>query len=213
MVDSPSSNPGVPTPRGAEPTAPSRIVTPAQREAAIVRLSTAYARDILPVDEFERRVASVYRASTLAALTEITEDLPDDAPAVPAASEARPPAAQMSPRVVSIFSSVERSGHVVVPSRLEIRSVLGNVELDLREAEFGPGVTEIAVFNFFGSVEVGLPEDIGVENHGGAFLGSFAARATRGASRAGAQPASTVRITGRVILGNVEFDSRPRPAG
>jgi predicted membrane protein len=96
----------------------------------------------------------------------------------------------------------------VVPPRLEVRAVLGNIELDLRDAEFGSGITEISVHAILGNVEISLPTHVAVENHGSAVLGSFAARAKRGARRTATASTATVRITGRALLGNVEFESK-----
>lgn len=186
---------------------PSSLVAPEQREAAITRLSAAFARDILPLDEFERRTAEVYRVTTLAKLDELLGDLPT--PDAARASARRVPAGLevMPPRITTVLANLERGGQVVVPSRLEVRAVLGNVELDLRDAEFDGGVTEISVDAILGNVEIALPDRVEVENHGSAFLGSFSARRRRGSRRAEA-PAATVRITGRAVLGNVEFESR-----
>ena len=206
MVDTTPRGSGPPAPRRSESTAARRAVRPEARDAAIERLSSAYARDLLPVEEFERRVALVYRASTTEALEGMTADLPAEAP-VPAEAGSTAPAAPPGERITATFSSVERSGHAVIPAHLEIRTVLGNIELDLRNAAFEPGVTHIEVFNFLGNIEVKLPPDVAVENRGGAFLGSFAARAMA-AAEGTAPPSSTVRITGRAVLGNVEFDGR-----
>ena len=198
-----------------------RLLAPEEREAVVARLSAAFAQDVLPLEEFERRVTEVYRAASPAALARLTEDLPGGSTAASsgvsggrALVQARP----MATRVVAIFSSVERTGRVAVPPRLEIRSLFGNVELDLRDAEFGPGVTEISVHSVFGNVEVQLPPHVGVEDHGVGIFGSFAARRRSPAGRApfAAQPAPTtavVRITGHAVLGNVEFESDAEGGG
>jgi hypothetical protein len=143
-------------------------------------------------------VAEVYRATTAGALGDLTRDLPDGGePGVGSAFPAHRPA--MVPRITSFLSNVERGGRVVVPSRLEVRSILGNVELDLRDASFGPEVTEIVVRAIMGNVEVWLPPHVVVEDHGTAILGSFAVRAAGGGSGG-----SVVRIVGRAVMGNVE---------
>lgn len=184
---------------------PARAVTPQERELAVSRLSLAFGRDMLTLDELEQRLAAVYRASTAAELAQLTADLEQSGssglPAQKLTSQQL-----MSPRVEAVLGNVERGGRIVVPMQLEIRSILGNVELDLRHAQFGPGVTEITVLALLGNIEVRLPPDMPVENHGSAVLGSFAARAPRGGVVA-APGQQSIRLTGHAVLGNVEFDS------
>lgn len=199
-----ASPPGVPE---AGPTRPGgaaldRVATSDQRDAAIARLSDAFARDVLPVEEFERRVASVYRATTAGALRDLTGDLPEVEAERGARSTYPAHLRAMAPRITSFLSNVERGGPVAVPPRLEVRSTLGNVELDLRDASFDPGVTEIVVRALLGNVEVWLPPEVAVEDHGTAILGSFAVRTT-GVGTGG----PVVRIVGRAVLGNVEVGS------
>ena len=54
----------------------SAALTPEEREAAVSRLSAAFADDVLEVEEFERRVTKVYDATTTHALVALTHDLP-----------------------------------------------------------------------------------------------------------------------------------------
>ena len=173
-----------------------------EREAIIARLTAAFAEDRISLEEFERRAEEVYRAATPMALTRLTSDLP--AEITPAPADASVPAArsQMPPRISSVLGSVERGGRLSVPRRLEIRAVLANVELDLREAIFESGVTEIAVRAAFANVEVLLPAGLTVEHHGDALLGSFVAHAGAGPT---GSTARTLRITGRALLSSVIF--------
>jgi hypothetical protein len=187
--------------------APARLIAPEERDAAIARLAKAFERDILPVDEFERRTAAVYRATTAARLDELTGDLPDAAgPMGAVASDGPRPHTRMPSRITTILNTFERAVRAVVPSRLSILALLGNVELDLRDAEFGPGVTELSVRAILGNVEIQLPDDVAVEGLGSGILGSFEARPSRPTRHAPARPIGTVRITGEAILGNVEIE-------
>lgn len=191
----------------------SRALTTDMREAAVARLSAAFTYDVLPMEEFERRVGEAYRVATPASLAELLADLPPDAASehVGARRALLPPQA-ISAHIGALFSNVERSGRLVVPPRLNIRSIFGNVELDLRDAEFGPGLTEISVDVVFGNVEVRLPANVSVEDHGESILGSFVVRVAARAEWALAHSSATVRITGRALLGNVEFESGPGDA-
>lgn len=184
---------------------PSALLAPAERDQTIARLSDAFAHDLLPMDELERRLAAVYRASTAAELGELTADLPARSAAAVVAPDGAPPAPAFQ-RIAAFLGNVERGGYLIVPAQLEIRVVAGNVELDLTDARFAAGVTEIAVRAFMGNVEIKLPAGVHVENHGGGFLGSFDCRVPvpPGRVRAGTP---VVRITGRAVLSSVEIVS------
>lgn len=191
-----------------------RLATAEERDAAVKRLTTAFAEDAIAVDEFERRVAEVWRATTSHALVELTRDLPapasgDSRPAVPA--RRGPPRALDVPRersrqIASVMSSIERRVNGTLPERLLVRSVMASVELDLRDADFPPGVTEIRVRAIMGSIEIELPSHVEVEDHGRSFMGSFVVRGPR--RRGPRSPdAPLVRITGRSIASSVEVES------
>lgn len=203
MSDSPPSDGSV----------PARLVTSDEREAAVKRLTSAFAEDAIPVEEFERRVAAVYEAASVQALVALTRDLPTaaaDASSLPAragASRAVEVARPRSRRIASVLSGIERNVAGPMPEILHVRAVMGSVELDLRDAEFPPGVTEIRIRSIMGNVEIDLPETVRIENDGKAFMGSFvvSSRRRRGRERSGGEP--IVRITGRSIMANVEIEA------
>ena len=107
-----------------------------------------------------------------------------------------------SQRLASVLSSVERKIQGPMPERLNLKSVMGSLELDLRRAEFPPGVTEIRVRAIMGNIELELPDHVRLEHDGHAFLGTFS---VKGRSR-GDHTAPVVRITGRSVLANVEVE-------
>ena len=192
----------------ASPDSPKEVSTllvPDEREATIQWLSAAFASDHITAEEFERRVTEVYRVTTRDALAVVTADLPSGPP-----SPAPGPGETMPGEISTLLSSVERGGTVRVPSELKLRSVLGNIELDLRDAQFGDGVTEITVQSILGNVEVVLPEDVEVQCHVATMLGNFAHRASRSDAKSRQRSGSFVRITGQAILGNVEVSDAPR---
>jgi predicted membrane protein len=102
-----------------------------------------------------------------------------------------------------------------VPRRLDVRSLLGNVELDLTRARFAPGVTEIALHALMGNIEIQLPANVGVEDHVSAVLGSFEYRRhPRATSWAEASRIdSVVRFTGKVTLSSAEVVIRRDSGG
>ena len=97
-----------------------------------------------------------------------------------------------------------------VPRHLDVRTVLGNVELNLTRASFAPGVTEIALHAFMGNIEIQLPAHVGVEDHVSAVLGSFEYRRHPRATSwiETSNVASVVRFTGRVTMSSAEVVMR-----
>ena len=173
-------------------------VSPAARERVIALLTERYAQDHLSLDEFERRAAAAYAAATANDLAALTADLGDTG--VPGV---RPSLPAMNVGVV--LGSIVRNMHAV-PRALDVRTVLGNVELDLTQATFAPGVTEIALHAFMGNIEIQLPAHVGVEDHVSAVLGSFEYRRhPRATSWAESHHVtSVVRFTGRVTMSSAE---------
>ncbi|MBL0170393.1 MAG: DUF1707 and DUF2154 domain-containing protein [Gemmatimonadaceae bacterium] len=176
-----------------------------QRDAVAQRLSEQFAADRLSLEELERRLDLVYQAQSPAELSALTADLP--APVAMASPVVRGSHGAMTRSIRTVLGNVERSGAMELPPLLEVRAVLGNIELDLREASFGP-FTEIAIRSVLGNVEITLPAGVRIENDGDGFLGSFECHVAPGAMpMVGTAP--VVRLTGRVVLGNVEVHAMP----
>ncbi len=173
-------------------------VSPAARERVIALLTEGYAQDHLSLDEFERRAAAAYAARTSDDLAALTVDLADSG--VPAVRASLP-----AMNVGVVLGSIVREMHAV-PRALEVRTVLGNVELDLTHASFAPGLTEISLHAFMGNIEIQLPPHVGVEDHVSAVLGSFEYRRhPRATSWAESHHVtSVVRFTGRVTMSSAE---------
>lgn len=185
-----------------------------QREEIVRQLSHQFAADRLTLEELERRLDLVYKASSPADLAALTADLPAfpsplSPSALPAGGRALGVHAVMTTRVRAILANVERGGPMEIPSRLEVRATLGNVELDLRDGHFG-ALTEISITSLMGNVEIILPSGVRVENDGRAILGSFTCEVGPGAMpMVGTSP--VVRLTGRALLGNVEVRAAATP--
>lgn len=172
-------------------------IEPEARERVAQALAHNFAADHIGAEELEARLARVYGAATPAELAAIVADLPEVASAA-ALVPAEAPAAQ---RISALFSAQEQRVTGVVPRRLEVRGRLGYVELDLTQATFEPGLTEIDVRAFMGYVEIRFPAGVRVESRGHALFGFFS---LKGGS--GVEPAPcVVKITGRATFGYAEF--------
>jgi hypothetical protein len=179
------------------------------RERVVEALSEHFARDHLTLDELETRMARVYAATTPAEVDALVDDLPALAVGAPVTvtPDAYAPTPVLKERLIAIMSGVVRRGLWKIPRRLRVVAIMGGVELDLRQAELPPGVTEIHAFVFMGGLEVRVPPGVRLETDGVAIMGGFEDRVhDYGAARA---DAPIVRVTGIAILGGVEAQVQP----
>ncbi|MCZ6893730.1 MAG: LiaF-related protein, partial [Gammaproteobacteria bacterium] len=89
--------------------------------------------------------------------------------------------------------------------KLHVVAVMGGVDLDFREAVFGPGVSEVKVTAVMGAIAVIVPPHLQVEFGGTSIMGAFEGLV------AGSRDASAplLRITGSAVMGAVEISTRP----
>lgn len=187
------------------------------RERAIDLLSECFARDILSVEDFERRVALAHAAGSMAELGEaidglgsggiaaaetagLPEQIPRRAPAA-ALSEVRP-----TDRSVAMCGETKRAGQWVPARRNTVAAVMGSATIDLREARLGPGATTIAAVAVLGAIEILVPPGLHVQCGGSAVFGSFELRDSSPAPVAAGD--SMVRVDGFALFGSVEIEMR-----
>jgi hypothetical protein len=106
--------------------------------------------------------------------------------------------------VVSFLSSNEREGRWELPRHFRALAVLGNVELDLRDAVIGIGVSFIEAVAVMGNIEITVPPDVAVESDGDSLLGSFVVKYKGNATPGAANGLRVVRITGTAYAASVE---------
>jgi hypothetical protein len=107
--------------------------------------------------------------------------------------------------VVSFLSSTEREGRWELPRHFRVLAVLGHVELDLREALIGIGVSVIEAVAVMGNIEIIVPPEVAVECDGDSLLGSFVVKYKGRLTGAEATGLRTVRITGTAYAASVEI--------
>ena len=181
------------------------------RERAVERLSIHYAHDQLTLDDLESRLERAYAARSPEALEAVLAGLPALAPTASAPNAAAvAPRAPRSRKFVAFMSGVVRRGAWLAPKRIHAIAFMGGVELDLREATLGPGVTEIAVLAVMGGVVVTVPPNVRLECDGFAFMGGFEDQLKLPAS--GDPDAPVVRLTGFAFMGGVETRVLPHGA-
>ena len=126
-----------------------------------------------------------------------------DAQYNPAAYPLAPEAARGG--VVSFLSSTEREGRWELPRHFRALAVLGSVELDLRAALIGIGVSVIEAVAVMGNIEITVPPDVAVESDGDSLLGSFVVKYKGPVTAASATGLRTLRIIGTAYASSVEI--------
>lgn len=117
--------------------------------------------------------------------------------------ELRPGSASPVTGIVSFLSSTEREGRWALPRHLRALAVLGNVEIDLRDAVIGVGISVIEAVAVLGNVEILVPPEIAVECDGDAFLGNFTLKYQGRVNTAVANRERTIRVTGTAYAASV----------
>lgn len=204
----------VSTPRPTAPADQPALAAPtaAERERAVQALSAHFASDRLSMEEFEDRLERAYKAVSVAQLQALCADLPaaGGAQLGSAASALLVPSGDVPARgmMIAVMGANERGGSWIVPRHLKVFAFMGGADIDLREARFGPGVTEIDVTVVMGGVGILVPPDVRVECFGAALMGSFEGHVGDATALSALHP--TVRISGIAIMGGVEAKTRSR---
>jgi hypothetical protein len=210
-------------PPAAEPLA-------AARERAIRLLTDRYADDSLSTAEFESRLDRLYTTATPVDVETLVADLqvarplapvPPMPSAGPAPGWAPERQGQVLPaprsggymqratrRLLCILGQRTVAGRWTAPEYLELRAVLSEVVLDLREAVF-TGDCEIDVMAVLGSVHILLPPDAALETQMGTVLGEIADRGVAGIAPVSGRTAVLVRLTGTSVLSEVAVRRAP----
>lgn len=190
---------------------PALVALRSRREMVVDALSTHFANDVLDMDEFEQRVDLAHRCTSVADLDGLLADLGPSAELkgasqAEAAQVAIATRSQKGKRALSVLSSIQRKGTWRVPSKMPVITVMGAVELDFREAEFGPGVTEVKVTSVMGAVTIVVPPHLQVHCSGTSIMGHFEGMD----SGAGEWDPNVplLRITGVAVMGSMEISKQ-----
>ena len=184
----------------------------ADRERVVAVLAEAAGDGRLTLEEHSERVQRAYGARTLGELAGLTRDL------VPPG--AQPLQLDDSRTVTAFFTTVRREGRWVMPDRLSVTAVGGQVVLDLREALLQGMYTIVHATLVGGSLNILAPEGVSVRvtasrysSRMGDDLNPRPGPANRPANRAakeGGSPQIEVRTFS--VAGHVRVHT-PRPRG
>lgn len=193
-------------------TAQSQEPLAAERERVVQTLSAHFAHDRLTMTEFEHRLERAYNITAVDELRSLIVDLPAlsarDATDSMSVGPVLVPSSEVPARggMFAVMGGHERTGSWIVPRQLKVVVVMGGAEIDLREARFGPGVTEIEIFVLMGGVNIIVPPGVRVESLGAAFMGGFELKAGDATALSPSNP--ILRLGGLAIMGGVETETR-----
>lgn len=164
-------------------------------------LSEAAAHGRLTLEEYETRLAKVYRATSYDDLERIADDLPE-------AMEFRRGGCRPAPStmLLAILSGFDRRGRWLVPDRLTTFTLFGGGVMDLRYADFTSPNVEIHAYSILGGQTILLPPEVNVDVHGVGVMGGF----SNNVEAEGAPGAPKVTIRGFSLWGGVGIKRKKR---
>jgi hypothetical protein len=183
-----------------------------RREQVIAALTEHFAGDRLDIEEFDRRVDRAHLATTIVELDAVLADLPTVAapPSLATSPHAMvvrdDPNRAQSSRIWMVMGGIERKGQWMVPRTMSAICFWGGGSLDFRDADFGPGVTELNVVAIMGGLEIIVPPWLSVDVDASAIMGGFDER--HRAPQAPDPGRPVLRVTGLVMMGGVEIETR-----
>ncbi|MEK6609431.1 MAG: DUF1707 domain-containing protein, partial [Gemmatimonadota bacterium] len=184
----------------------SRPPTAERRDITIEALSSLFAAGRLELEEFEARVDRAIRAETVAALDALVADLAPTGEHRTAPAPPREPMGQDLPRrsraTIAVLSGTQRNGRWFPAPRHVGIALMGGFELDFREAELGPGMTDVYLYTLFGGIGVIVPPDLDVEVGGMAIMGGLTHLASHPARLESQRP--RLRIHAYALMGAVD---------
>ncbi|TQL69824.1 cell wall-active antibiotic response 4TMS protein YvqF [Nocardioides albertanoniae] len=210
---------GLPEPHPEQERRADLRISDADRHEVADILREAAGEGRLEIDELEERLEETYKAKTYADLEPITRDLPGArrAPTLPVGSApAGTPGAAVpvvygqgdqAGNASAILSSVERKGVWMVPEQLSVNAVLGDANIDLREAHYSAREVVINAVSFLGSVKVTVPPNVHVVVEANGILGEVKEPSSKVPEVLTAD-SPVVRIRGTAVLGDVTVKRR-----
>ena len=167
----------------------------------------------ITLEEHAHRVQRAYTARTLGDLAGLTDDL-----ALPGAQPLR---LDSSRAVTAFFATERREGRWVVPDRLVVTAIGGQIVLDLREALLQAQRTVMYVSAMGGQVHLLVPAGITVRMHGMPGLAALGGGPDQPAERGTPTPppppppgSPVIELHTMTVLGRIHVRTpRPRRGG
>jgi hypothetical protein len=168
----------------------------------------------LDIEELDERLAAVFRAKTYGDLVPITADLPAGLQQHPPSPAVRPtgsllPATRYDTSIAIMGSSTRRGVWEIGETHHAV-SVMGGIDLDLRQARFTSPETTIRVFAFWAGVDVIVNARTRVVVDGVGIMGDFSQGHDKVEPEIGPD-SPVVRVTGLALMAGVSVRRRPMP--
>jgi len=209
-------------PAADDPFADNEVLAGA-RDRVTALLADRFADGTLTLEEYDARLNQLRVAKTASELNRLMRDLviPPTAPIAAAVGReaAWAPAsfdrtlahggAESKGRMIAILGETKRTGRWVMPRQLEMRMVLGEVLIDLRDAVLPAGECELALVGLLGRVRVLVPPGVMVDSTMDSLLSTVRNATEHDEARHFGQP--VIRLTGTAML--TEVLVRVAPAG
>ena len=171
----------------------------ADRERVVELLRGHSVDGRLTLEEFAERMSRAYEARTQEELEDLMRDLPNE-PALPPARRAKP-----SRWIVAVMGGVNRRGRFRLGAKTYAVSLMGGMNVDLRQAELEDPEVTITVVSVMGGANIVVPEGVDVELTGIAIMGGKSYRPGKQSPPPGA-PFIRVRVFS--LMGGVSVVTR-----
>ncbi|WP_182525997.1 DUF1707 SHOCT-like domain-containing protein [Nocardioides dongkuii] len=203
-----------------DPADPMRLrISDSDRHAAAEVLREAAGEGRLDVDELEERLEATYAAKVYADLVPILADLPGTAPGPHPPAVRRPAAPAYSGRIedlprhtssLAILSGQDRTGVWAVPPVHTAFTLMGGIDVDLREAVFTTPEVVINANAVMGGIDIIVNAATRVEVEGVGIMGAFEEGRAKIAAEIGPD-SPLVRVRGMALMGAVTVIRKPMP--
>ncbi|NAS21693.1 DUF1707 domain-containing protein [Herbidospora sp. NEAU-GS84] len=179
-----------------------------EREAVVERLRVASTEGRLTLAELTDRTEAAYLAQTQGELAQLTADLPGGA-AAPSYAPAKPPG-KARQWFVAVMGDTKRKGKWRVDNEIGAVAVMGDVTIDLREAEVRSNEIDIVATCVMGDIKIIVPDGVDVQLSGVTIMGDKKVKVVEAPV---GQHAPIVRVRGYVVMGDIKIlgDSHAAP--
>lgn len=202
---------GTPAPDGQRQDAvPALRASDDERHKIAEFLGEQAAAGRLTLSELEERVGRAYAATTRAELTELTRDLPGPGEAL-SPQPAQVPSRERRRRrwFFAIMGGSTWRGRSQLPSTVNVISIMGGDDIDLREAQIVGDELVVNAVSVMGGTTIYVPDSVEVELSGPAIMGG---NDQRGSNRPARPGAPVLRIRSFAIMGGVDVWRLPTEA-
>jgi len=184
---------------------------PVQRERTIGILSDCFARNLLEMEEFERRVSQAHQAQSVQELARLIDDIPGELAEAPEEIPDPASAGSLALRegeqpVHGIMMSRRLRGEWLKCRTVTSKTLMSSLEFDFRDLELPPDIVEINVLALMSSVVVTVPENLPVQTEVVPILGEV--KEGRRLKTVLPRKGPGVRLTGFAMMSEVKVRTR-----